>query len=308
MFPGSPFDELDGPAIQAVTMSMMLGGGTQYRTTDRDWDNFIYNYQIPAFKSAGNQGGGTGVVTSPGKGLNVIAVGNYNDATNTINAGSSSVDPETGNEKPEITAPGTSITAGGFTKTGTSMASPHAAGFAADTLSPYSYLRRRPHLVKANLMSGATDPIAGSAEAVGAGGIDYLSTAYNGRNTWWSGNNAQFHVWDAADGSADSWVEREYFISSGWENVRATLSWLTRGHFTYAHRTDAHPIGMDLDFQVLDPSGSVLAASYSWDNSFESVEFSPTTSGTYTFRIHRYANRDPANKMRMGLAIDYFNE
>ena len=37
------------------------------------------------------------------------------------------------------------------------------------------------------------------------------------------------------------------------------------------------------------------------------VQFTPTVSGTYTFKINRYANRDTANKLRMGLVVNYFN-
>lgn len=295
------------PRIQAVTMSMMLAGGTDYETEDRDWDDFIYRHRLPAFKSAGNQGLANGEVTSPGKGLNVIAVGNYDDSDNSIAPKSSFVDPETGNEKPEIVAPGTKIVAGGFTMSGTSMASPHAAGFAADMMSKYSWLRFRPSLIKANLLSGATDSIVGPADAVGLGGIDFLSAAYNGHNVWWNGSPDDFDFWDASDGVADETVEFKLFINNDWELVRATLSWLTRGSYTFEHATDAHPIGMDLDITVSDPAGALLDVSVSFDNGFESLEFPPTTTGTYTFRIHRFSNNDLGNRVRMGLAIDYFN-
>ena len=230
------------------------------------------------------------------------------DATDTIAPTSSFGDPETGNEKPEIVAPGTNITAGGFNMSVTSMVSLHAAGFAADMLSKYSWLRFRPSLVNANLLSGATDPIAAAAGAVGLGGIDFPSAAYNGYNVWWKGDNGDFDAWDAADGSADGFVEFDLFISNSWDSVRAVLSWLTRGSFTYAHRKDAHPIGTDLDFQVRDPNGALLDVSLSFDDSFEDVEFSPTVSGTYSFRIDRFSNADPENKLRMALAIDYFND
>ncbi len=130
------------------------GIGTDYTDKDRDFDNHIYDEGIAVFKSAGNLGGGTGNVTSPGKGLNVITVGNYDDSNNTIRSSSSFVNPQTKNEKPEIVAPGTSITAGGHTLTGTSMASPHAAAFAADFLSVYTWMQLRAHMVKAFMLAG----------------------------------------------------------------------------------------------------------------------------------------------------------
>lgn len=120
--------DLDGvggnPPIHIVTRSNSDNDTTNYNTTDRDWDNFVYEENIPVFNSGGNTGNVTGNVKSPGKGLNVITVGNYNDTNNTINSSSPFVDPQTRNDKPELVAPGTNITAGGFTMSGTSQATP----------------------------------------------------------------------------------------------------------------------------------------------------------------------------------------
>ena len=307
LFPFDVYPEVEGPSIQVVTRSNGADTANSYRTTDRDWDNFIYSHMIPAFNAAGNSGTGSGDVISPAKGLNIITVGNYDHTTDTIRASSSFDDPDIGAEKPEISAPGTNITAGGFTMTGTSMSTPHAAGFVADQMSDSTWLKSKPHLVKAKILSGATDSISGGADAVGLGGIDFLSGHYSGRNYWWSGSNGAFSTWDSADGSSDGYVEREVTISNSWDSVRVVLSWLTRGTYTYAHRTDAHPIGIDLDLRIYDPSGSLVGYSASWDNNFESVEFNPTVTGTYTFKINRYANRDSSNKLRMGLVLNYFN-
>jgi len=307
LFPFDIYPEVEGPRIQVVTRSNSSSTGTNYTTTDRNWDNFIYTHMIPTFKSASNTGGGTGNIGSPGKGLNIVTVGNYDHTTDTIAGSSSFVDPFPGVVKPEISAPGQSITAGGFTMSGTSMSTPHAAAFVADQMSDSTWLKFKPHLVKAKIISAATDPIAGGFDAVGFGGIDFLSGHYNGYNYWWSGNNGAFSSWDSADGSSDGYVERQLTISNSWDSVRVVLSWLTRGSYTYTHRTDAHPIGMDLDLRVYDPSGNLVGTSASWDNNFESVEFTPTVTGTYTFKINRYANRDTSNKLRMGLVVNYFN-
>ena len=307
LFPVDIYPEVEGPSIQVITRSNGAETANSYRTTDRDWDNFIYDHMIPAFNAAGNSGTGSGDVISPAKGLNIISVGNYDHTTDAIAASSSFDDPDIGAEKPEISAPGTNITAGGFTMTGTSMSTPHAAGFVADQMSDSTWLKSKPHLVKAKILSGATDSISGGADAVGLGGIDFLSGHYNGRNYWWSGSNSAFSSWDSADGSSDGYVEREVTISNSWDSVRVVLSWLTRGTYTYAHRTDAHPIGIDLDLRIYDPSGALVGSSASWDNNFESVEFNPTVTGTYTFKINRYANRDSSNKLRMGLVLNYFN-
>lgn len=102
--------DLDGvggnPSIYVVTRSNSTNDNTNYTTLDRNWDNFSYNKKIAVFNSGGNTGNGTGNVRSPGKGLNITTVANYNDGTDTVASNSPFNDPKTGNDKPEVAAPG----------------------------------------------------------------------------------------------------------------------------------------------------------------------------------------------------------
>ena len=301
------------PPIMVANRSNGGYSNPDYKTLDRDWDNFVYNNNIPVYNAAGNDGNTTQYVISPAKGLNVVGVGNYNDANDTIRSSSGFKDPETGNEKPELSAPGTNITAGGFTMTGTSMASPHAAGFAADLMSRYGALKYRPYLLNAVMLAGATDDIASNnstskLEKVGLGGIDFASAAWNGWYWYWTGNNSSFNSFASSDGNNDQYIEKKFYIPNSWDKVRAVISWLNRGSYTYSHRNDAHPIGMDLDFRVYDPNGNYVGSSASWDNSFEKVEFTPNVSGYYTFKINRYANRDTSLNLRLGMEVNFYNE
>ncbi len=304
--------DLDGVGgnspIHIVTRSNSSNDSTSYSTLDRDWDNFSYDDKIAIFNSGGNTGTDTGNVRSPGKGLNVITVANYDDASDTIASTSPFVDPETGNDKPEISAPGTNIDAGGFSFSGTSQATPHAAAFTADMMSHSTYLQYRPQLVKAKIMAGATDPIDGGYNKVGLGGIDFASAQWSGHWFWWSGGTGAFSTFDGQDGATDNYVVKTVYINKSWDRVRVVLSWLTRGSYTYDHRADAHPIGLDLDLKVYDPNGNYLGGSFSWDNPFEDVTFTPTVSGYYTFKIHRYATRDSSLKLRMGMYVNYYDQ
>jgi hypothetical protein len=304
--------DLDGvggnPPIYIITRSNSSNDTTSYNTLDRDWDNYVYNNNVVIFNSGGNTGTGTGNVRSPGKGLNVISVGNYNDANNTIVSSSPFVDPQTANDKPEISAPGANITAGGLTYTGTSQATPHAAAFTADMLSSSTYLKYKPYLAKAKLLAGATDPISGGYSKVGLGGIDFRSAQWSGYYRWYSGSNSSFSYFDGQDGNRNGYVEKRIYISSSWDRVRAVLSWLNRGSYVYSHRNDSHPIGMDLDLRVYDPYGHYVGGSFSWDNPFEKVNFTPSVSGYYIFKIKRYANNDTSSALRMGLYVNYYNQ
>lgn len=303
--------DLDGVGgndrIYITTRSNGDASSNNYSTTDRNWDNYSYNNSLAMFNSAGNSGNSTGSISTPGKGLNIIAVGNYNDSTDAINSGSSFTNPNIGNAKPELSAPGTSITAGGFTMTGTSMSCPHAAAFTADMMSSSTYLKYRPYLAKAKILAGATDAISGGFDKVGLGGIDFLSAQYNGYWAWWSGGNSSWSTFDKNDGASDGYVTTRVYISSGFKRARVALSWMNRGTYTYDHRNNAHAIGMDLDMRVYAPNGSLVGGSFSWDNSFEYVNFTPSQSGYYTIKVNRYANRDTSSAVRMGLYVNYYN-
>lgn len=255
-----------------------------YTTRDRDFDTGIYDDGWAVFKSAGNTSGN---ITSPGKAFNIIAVGNYNDVTNSMSGLSGYIDPDTKAEKPEVAAPGSVSTSAGNCS-GTSCAAPHAAAFAADLLGRYSWLRGHPARLKALMMAGATDNIEGSArlsDKDGAGGIDYLNSGYNGTNTiWWGGNGSHF------DSSGIVTTTRSFTAG---QRYRVALVWLIPGSFAYSptsYHSHSYTINMDLDLSIRSPSGTTVAGSYSWDNPFEIVDFVAPATGTYTIRIRRYAN------------------
>jgi hypothetical protein len=288
------------PQIFIMTRSNGDANSSQYGTLDRDWDNFQYTHGVLHFNSAGNEGTGTGFISSPGKALSSVTVGDYNHRNNnTIAPHSSFVDPSTKNAKPELSAPGTSINAGGFTMTGTSMAAPHAAAISANFMSAMSFVRLRPALAKAQLMATALTAVAGGFNRVGVGGVRYPEGMGNYTAMWWEGANGCFDVF-----AVNNVISATFNISSiPRTRARVVVAWLNRGTWTYDHRNDAHPIGMDFDIVVYAPNGAVVGSSSSWDNPYEMVEFTPTQVGNYRLEIRRYANRDTASNLRLGAWI-----
>ena len=132
--------------------------------------------------AAGNDGPGTGTVSPPATAKNVISVGNhqnrYNGAPDTIISGSSRGPTEDGRIKPDLVAPGGYVRScraqeaadtGGSTwsntyyleYTGTSMATPNAAGAATLIREYLLEIAQRPSpqgaLIKALLVLGAED-------------------------------------------------------------------------------------------------------------------------------------------------------
>ncbi len=294
------------PQVHIVTRSNGSSGSNSYSISDRDWDNLVYNNQVLTFLLAGNNGNSDDEIWSPGKGLNMVTVGSYDDSIDTISDFSSAQNPQTKNQKPEISAPGVDITAGGHTMSGTSMATPHAAAFGADLLSAYTWLQLKPAYAKAFMMKGATKTIAGGANAVGVGGLDFYDAYYNGTSTWWEGGNSSFDFFDDNDSVPNSgYIEREVFLNSSYNNVRIVFAWLNRGDYTYNNRTNVNPIGMDMDISVYDPNGNYVAGSWSYNNPYEMVNFNPSMSGTYVVKIKRWANRDTSSKFHAGLGINW---
>ncbi|MEA2028641.1 MAG: S8 family serine peptidase, partial [Campylobacterota bacterium] len=282
------------------------GFDTDYTTRDRDFDNYIIDNNDVIFKSAGNTNLGINV-TSPGKGLNVITVGNYDDATDTIFFQSSFGDPQTKNQKPEIVAPGTTIDTdldGTIDNSGTSFSAPHAGAFAANLMSNYTWMQDKPHLMKAVMLAGATKSISGGADAVGVGGIDFWSAAYNSHMMWWT--NASYATNAANDwGTNNNYLEWKVSLTAG-NNYRAVISWLNDGDYTYAHRTDSHPIGKDFDLSVWDPNGTWKCGSGSFYNPYEMCQFSTTISGDYTIRIIQYMDRDTSSNMSLAAVVNKY--
>lgn len=251
--------------------------------------------------SAGNLGlcGSNGYVNSVGAGYNTIAVGNYDDsgtvqsADNVMWPTSGYVDPISlhgDREKPEVAAPGanitTTITSPNFNcnteeiGSGTSFSAPAVAGLAADLMQANPALKVFPESTKALIMAGATDNVEGAvglSEKDGAGGVNALTSytsAINNRYQWRS----------VVAGSFDS--NRDITFDLGWVNagqrVKVALVWDSNPSFDYT--TD--PLNADLDLYVFGPNQ--LAASASYDNSYETVDFVANASGNFQIKVKNF--------------------
>jgi len=291
------------PPIHIATRSNGNASSHDYAILDRDWENLVYDSRIVHFNAAGNEGLSGNQISSPGKGLNALAIGAYDDANNTIANFSSGQNPSIGNQKPEYSAPGVNITAGGHTMSGTSMATPHVAAFTADILS--DWLKYQPAATKAYMMATSRKSIAGGFDKVGMGGPDFLDTYTAYDNHWWMGPNNAFQGFDAGDIIPNNgFIERTFSLAASSNSVRVVFAWLSRGDFTYQNRFAAQPIGMDLDILVYNPNGVLVGSSTSFNDSYESVEFIPTVRGTYVVKIQRTTNQDINSGFFAGLSIN----
>ncbi len=283
---------MDWAVSQGVDIINNSWGGNDGTTTlnvhDRHLDYIVRMNAKTVTVSAGNEGTGSGRVSSPARGYNVISVGNYQDmgtltwVGDAIASSSSYIDPSTGVEKPELAASGSSITSTTMASpwianvgSGTSYSAPMVAGAGALLEDRQSGLW--PEAIKPILMATALHNIEGStrlSEKDGAGGVDML---------------ASFRVVD------EGWYDQRSTISTNFpyslyvyayagETVRAVIAWDSHVNGTYSSDT----LDADIDLSVYSPSASYVTGSASVSNNFEIVEFTASTTGNYELRISRY--------------------
>lgn len=287
----------------AAAVNMSLGSNTNLVVTanDRFYDDFVFNWDRLLVKSAGNEAGGcrsgTGNVTSPGLGYNVLTVGNFDDRNTTSHSGdvmsscSSFRDPSSDHgdrEKPEMAAPGTNINStttsspwtGGI-GSGTSFAAPMVTGTIALMVDRDLSLWFWPEAVKSILMTSAWHNVEGAArlsDLDGAGALrsDLADDVVRRFRGDWGGQ--------AYDCSAPTNLDIATLPLVAGRPTRVSIVW---GNDDDHAGYPGEP-GADLDLHVLRPDGSFQTGSFSWDNSFEIVHFTPNTSGNHTLRVNRF--------------------
>jgi hypothetical protein len=91
------------------------------------------------------------------------------------------------------------------------------------------------------------------------------------------------------------------FSTAAGKTVRAVIAWDSTPDAPASSSTApaSDPLKADLDLEVLF-NGAVVAGSYSYDNSYEIVEFTAPYTGTYTARV--FANRFEGNSEYLAFA------
>lgn len=278
---------------RALNMSYWLGSGLTVNTHDKFYDDMFTTYFVTAVVAAGNNGncttGAAGDVAHPALAYNVITVGNEDDkntvgrSDDTMFCDSSSIDPISANsdrEKPEVAAPGTSIdlpnTSGGFSpQTGTSFAAPMVTGTAALMMGANNQMRTWPEVVKAAIMVTATTNIEGDqrlSDLDGAGGINARRAVDVVR-----ANGPSNSDWQGVSASCSSLPLNFTMNLTAGKRARVAIVWHQDSSYAdYTLRASA-----DLDLAMYDPSNAWVVDSSSFDNTYEIVDFVPSTTGQY---------------------------
>lgn len=252
------------------------------------------------------------------KGYNSLAVGNHDDSASAMAASSVFRNPTSSHgdrELPEIAANGMGVTADGITMTGTSQASPAAAGVAALLQSADGTLKSWPEGCRAILLAGATRNVAGDSwwqdvvddddATDGAGSVNAYEAHQIVKNRRGRNGSASRRGWDVGtlrssdfDGRGLSTfsykiqVPRLFF---GARHVKVALAWdskVTELSIFGITIPLSSQLTVDLDLKVFDSRGTQVGYSGSWDNSYEVAEFDAIPGETYDVRIRRWSGTD----------------
>ena len=316
------------PPVFVVNLSCNNDTSNYYMENDQSADDLGYNHNITVVKSAGNRGNGDGYVTSPGKGINVITVGNYDDHNNTptlyqMRSSSSYVDAaNTKTPKPDLSAPGCNIEVGTNASgnswsadSGTSYAAPHVSGMLANKISQWTnpnHATISPQHMKLRAVMAANDYIRApnsnyySQDYVGYGGADFYNMYYTSAWTQYTSNT--FAQVDASDPYPNNGaIDFEQYIPAGTGYAAVGISWLVNGTWVYNHRNDTYPMGFTYALYVYAPDGSLIMSRTSLYGNSIVIKFQHNTSGTYHFKVTKMTFNS-SNNSKFAMAYAYIND
>jgi hypothetical protein len=290
----------------------------------KDW--LVLRWPYPTIcQAAGNYWQGDADNISPPsdeyvnhKGYNSLAVGNHDDTATAMSASSVFRNPTTTHgdrELPEISANGTGVTAVKLTKSGTSMASPAAAGVVALLQETSATLQHWPEGCRAILLAGATrnvvdntwwtDVVANRDASDGSAAVNAIESHLIAKSRRSRNASATRRGWDigslrSSDFNATRLSTFDYKVQVpdrilGPRKVKVALAWtstistLSLLGFTLPLTSR---LTVDLDLKVFDSRGNQVGYSGSWDNSYEIAEFTGNPGETYRIRIRRWSGTD----------------
>lgn len=289
-----------GGDSDVVNVSLVQDTSTGAEEARRYFDSVVDEGLRVVVAAAGNYSAlGTWRIGSPGTGWNVLTVGGTDDRNTAGRAddrmwyvpgsnGSCYVDPpgtawnSHGDfNKPNVSAPAVGVrTANGLAASGTSVATPIVSGVVAQLIARAPILTSWPESVRAIVMAGAVHQTrmpddSRNPDVEGVGSVSAL----------WSNR-----ILNAGDGTHGGYLHGSMTGTAshaiqvlGGQRVKLALTWNSRTTgSSNLGKTDA--LASDLDLRVRLPNG-VVVGSYSFDNSYETVDIVSPITGTLTIEV-----------------------
>ena len=308
--------QLANRGVQVINFSGGVGTSNEYMNLDYEVDKFVKNTGIVFVNSAGNRGGANGAVTSPGKGLNVISVGNTSTKTSSgtayaspylMSATSSYVEASYLPNKPDISAPGSNISwvvsGNKLDKaSGTSCAAPIVTGIIAQMLQAKSGIRNNPTMVKAILMLSAERSKISTSGNLSSGNYMYEKSGAGFVNAIKTVNNCF---------KASQFVYKEYklvgipeseYFNKG-DKIRAVMTFnKNNGNINIQSAS----LRDDLDLSLVNrDNNEIVATSRTSYENVEIIEYTVTKSGRYYIIVDSFRIADNNNRPDVAIAISW---
>ncbi|MGE0144989.1 MAG: S8 family serine peptidase [Planctomycetota bacterium] len=273
----------DRAQFNIVAANLSYGGSPNpLDSAQRALDSAALNADIMCCVAAGNSGPATGSTTGSQSAVNGLAVGALVATTHTV-ASFSSRGPINGDSQrfyPDLSACGVETAMAqrndestSWTASGTSMASPQVCGAAAQLRARFPQMTALE--TKATLLA-ATEDIAAANPGLG-------------RNDFGLGmlRNDLAHLLAVGGGFGTNQLTNgantfalPVSLTAG-ESYRFAIAW---------HRQNLSSTSWsDLDLELLDPSGQVVASSTTPRNLYESIRYDTRVTGTFTLRARAVA-------------------
>lgn len=303
---------LIGKNVNIINMSANLlitdWSSGQYTYIEEWVDHVAINHSVHFVKSAGNTDGN---ITVPGLAYNIITVGSFDnlnksyiDPNQCLGEGSAFNEVVNSNgimptNKPELVAPGTSITTNSISSfSGTSAAAPHVTGVIAQLLEQYPALKTQQDTVKAILTASVRHDYCRydsndttEFDIYGAGLIDAKSSS----NTVVLGNFISSNF--GAGESVNTKKTFTFNVTSQDQIKRVSLTWLKYNKFApinpHIGNISDDPTNTiaplaNLDMVIIAPNGTRLTYNGASSDNLVIAEFDPDDYGTGTYTVEIY--------------------
>ena len=292
------------------------GGWIGSEADCRTIDNQVHNeaqLHVWAAGNNGNNAAGSLLVQASAK--NAFTVGNvldYRDAIGdpgTLWSSSSTGPAGDGRWKPNVTAPGRWIssvdatTTNGYSnKSGTSMATPHVAGLAAQVLDHHTWLRGWPEGVAALLMASATTkgdvaltaPSDTHLDNYGAGRVQAWRAHYPTSNTGW-------YLW--LQGLNNSATNADFTVNAGATRLVACVFYSEGAASAGASRALVNDYDLYLDSPPIDTTANNTGDYFVQQSSVDNCEIRIINNppvGTWRWKLY---NQSATGQIYAGVAV-----
>ncbi|KAK3311838.1 peptidase S8/S53 domain-containing protein [Apodospora peruviana] len=273
-------------------------------------DHLATQYPFPTIVQAAGNGAASEYVNH--KGYNTLSVGSHDDTASAMAGTSVFKNPTTPHgdrEQPEIAANGTIVTAVGQTMSGTSFAAPAVAGAVAVIQSVDGVLKSWPEGCRAILLATADRNIQGGTwPGDRAQGLD-RPTRNNATALTRGWDVGTLYKTDFDASTRDSTFRYHLQVPTPGRFqlparryvIKAALAWDGKVTVNDAGTATASVLANDLDLVVLK-DGVQVAASATYDNSYEIVEFSGIKGATYEIVVRNWRWDEGVSSLWFGIA------